>query len=352
MRGPRAIPHQERLAAAIVDQTLERFPQRARQPWHWPACCPPTRSRGSGCSSSPNHRAAHHLPGCPDFRAAMTGHPRGGCWRAAGCSPRPTTPAFARLHRVLHAHLRHRLADAAIEQRLDTHLQRVSHELRRPPHPIPPCWPSPQRPLPAGLPTARRLTAAGLRLIDPVRAPRPRHRAHPGHRDPEHYQRLAEPTRQHRLAARPVDQPRQGGGCAGRARRCGRRPGALHPGPAHPREAWRGSARHRLAAHLRIAERLAEADPHNTDWQRDLSIRLDRVGDVRAGRGDGAGALEHYTRALRHRRAARRGRPAQHRPAARPVGQPHQGGGCAGGARRGGRRPGSTTPGPCTSPSG
>jgi tetratricopeptide (TPR) repeat protein len=47
-----------------------------------------------------------------------------------------------------------------------------------------------------------------------------------------------------------------------------------------------------------IIERLAAADPDNTRYQRDVSLRLDRIGDILGERGDAAGALEHYTRAL------------------------------------------------------
>jgi tetratricopeptide (TPR) repeat protein len=49
---------------------------------------------------------------------------------------------------------------------------------------------------------------------------------------------------------------------------------------------------------LHVREQLAEAEPHDTGWQRDLSLSLEKVGDVLAGRGDTASALEHYTRAL------------------------------------------------------
>ena len=42
---------------------------------------------------------------------------------------------------------------------------------------------------------------------------------------------------------------------------------------------------------LAIRERLAQSDPGNADWQRDLSVSYDRAGDVQVAQGDLAGAL-------------------------------------------------------------
>jgi hypothetical protein len=41
-------------------------------------------------------------------------------------------------------------------------------------------------------------------------------------------------------------------------------------------------------------ERLAQADPGNAEWQRDLSVSYDRIGDVLVAQGDRAGALKSY----------------------------------------------------------
>jgi hypothetical protein len=49
---------------------------------------------------------------------------------------------------------------------------------------------------------------------------------------------------------------------------------------------------------LHIAERLAAADPDNTQYQRDVSVSINRVADVLGARGDTDGALEHYTRGM------------------------------------------------------
>src|SRR5271166_1669962 len=51
-------------------------------------------------------------------------------------------------------------------------------------------------------------------------------------------------------------------------------------------------------ASLAIAERLAKADPGNADWQRDLSVSRNRIGDVQRAQGDLAGALASYQASL------------------------------------------------------
>jgi hypothetical protein len=49
---------------------------------------------------------------------------------------------------------------------------------------------------------------------------------------------------------------------------------------------------------LVIARRLAAADAGNTEWQRDVSVSLNRIGDVRLRAGDGPGALAAYEEGL------------------------------------------------------
>ena len=49
---------------------------------------------------------------------------------------------------------------------------------------------------------------------------------------------------------------------------------------------------------LAIAERLAQSDPGNADWQRDLSVSYEKVGDVQVAQGDLAGALKSYRDSL------------------------------------------------------
>jgi tetratricopeptide (TPR) repeat protein len=49
---------------------------------------------------------------------------------------------------------------------------------------------------------------------------------------------------------------------------------------------------------LGIAEKLAKQDPGNADWQRNLSISYDRVGDVQSAQGDLTAALKSYRDSL------------------------------------------------------
>jgi tetratricopeptide (TPR) repeat protein len=49
----------------------------------------------------------------------------------------------------------------------------------------------------------------------------------------------------------------------------------------------------------RVATDRTETDPHNTEWQRDLSVSHDRIGDVRQAQGDLPGALDFYDKGLK-----------------------------------------------------
>ena len=49
---------------------------------------------------------------------------------------------------------------------------------------------------------------------------------------------------------------------------------------------------------LEIRTRLAETDPHNAEWQRNLSISHGRIGDVGIAEGDLRGALDAYQKSL------------------------------------------------------
>ncbi|MDT5397196.1 MAG: hypothetical protein QOK33_427, partial [Mycobacterium sp.] len=127
--GVQAIRHKERLAAVIVDQTLQRLPARARDasslasllppdtvPWEWLEVL----------TDPPDKPVSPRLPGLSS----------GDGWAATQRvleGRRLLTPAddprFARLHRVLGAHLRQRLTNADTEERLDTLLQDTAREL-------------------------------------------------------------------------------------------------------------------------------------------------------------------------------------------------------------------------------
>ena len=49
---------------------------------------------------------------------------------------------------------------------------------------------------------------------------------------------------------------------------------------------------------LAIADRLAQSDPGNAGWQRDLSVSYNKIGDVQVAQGDLAGALKSYRDSL------------------------------------------------------
>ena len=49
---------------------------------------------------------------------------------------------------------------------------------------------------------------------------------------------------------------------------------------------------------MQITERLASADPDNTDYQNNLALFLSKVADVRRDRGNHQAALQAHTRAL------------------------------------------------------
>ena len=53
---------------------------------------------------------------------------------------------------------------------------------------------------------------------------------------------------------------------------------------------------------MEIARRLAEADPGNAGWQRDLFISHSKIGDVKAAQGDLAGALASFGAGMEIRR--------------------------------------------------
>jgi tetratricopeptide (TPR) repeat protein len=49
---------------------------------------------------------------------------------------------------------------------------------------------------------------------------------------------------------------------------------------------------------IEIGERLAQQDPNNAEWQRDLSISQNKIGDILAAQGEGAAALTAYRASL------------------------------------------------------
>ena len=83
---------------------------------------------------------------------------------------------------------------------------------------------------------------------------------------------------------------------------------------------------------LAIRERLAAADRSNTEWQRDLSISYEKVGDVLKAQGKLDDALTAYRDSLAIRERLIAADPQQHRVAARSVVRLQQGRRYSGGA--------------------
>ena len=57
-------------------------------------------------------------------------------------------------------------------------------------------------------------------------------------------------------------------------------------------------ARDRYQAGVAISERLSDSDPSNSDWQRDLMVSHGQIGNILAIQGDLAGALDRYRKGL------------------------------------------------------
>ena len=76
-------------------------------------------------------------------------------------------------------------------------------------------------------------------------------------------------------------------------------------------------------ASLAIAERLAQQDPNNAEWQRDLSISQNRIGDMLAAQGEGGSGLDRVSgRAWRFAERLAQQDPNNAAVAARPNDQP------------------------------
>ena len=71
----------------------------------------------------------------------------------------------------------------------------------------------------------------------------------------------------------------------------------------------------------RFRKKLAARDPNNAEWQRDLSLSYDNIGDINAARGDRDAALKAYANGLEIQKKARRTRSQQRRMAARSLPQ-------------------------------
>ena len=72
---------------------------------------------------------------------------------------------------------------------------------------------------------------------------------------------------------------------------------------------------------LKIARDLAARDPGNAGWARDVSVSLNKVGDVRRDQGDLTGALAAYDESLKIRRDLAARDPKQRRLGPRRLGR-------------------------------
>ncbi|WP_415839097.1 hypothetical protein [Pseudoalteromonas byunsanensis] len=61
---------------------------------------------------------------------------------------------------------------------------------------------------------------------------------------------------------------------------------------------------------MSIAEKLAERDPSSSEWQRDLSISLNNLGDIEKQKGDLSGAEQSYLAALKIRQTLAKSDPS------------------------------------------
>jgi tetratricopeptide (TPR) repeat protein len=277
--------HKEKIAGVIVDQTLARLPPRARAALTLACLLPPDTIPWSWLDELTDTPAD---PADPP-RVGLPGLSGDGDWASTRrilegrrLLTLADDPRLARLHRVLGEHLRTRLADPETHDRLDTHLQQVSHELDDAATPDIALLAVTATTITGRISDGRHdLTAAGARLIDAVQQRLNLTTAHT----------LATTTLtayQHRTTADP-DNPELQHDLASSLNKVGEVLAA------------RGDTRSALEHHTRalhIDERLAAADPDHTGHQRDLASSLYKLGALLANRGDTRGALEHCTRAV------------------------------------------------------
>jgi tetratricopeptide (TPR) repeat protein len=287
--GAAAILHKDKLTAVIVDQTLQRLPQRGRDalalasllppdsiPWQW-------LQQLTEPPDPPSPPAVVRLPGLP-------GLPTADDWAATRRlleGRRLLTPAddpqFARLHRVLGHHLRTRLVPPDTDQLLDTHLQNTVQQLKEAETPPDTALLAVTAATITSRLTAGRddLAAAGLKLSRQVQSRLDLTTTYTlTTATLTSYQRLAE--------ADPDNTEWQND--LGNS--------LVQTGHVLARQGDSTAALEHYTRALHIAERHTGTDPRNTEWQSDLGAVLGYIGDVLARHGDSASALEHYTRAL------------------------------------------------------
>jgi tetratricopeptide (TPR) repeat protein len=337
-QGAQAIRHKEKLAAVIVDQTLQRLPRRAQDALAMAALLPPDTIPWQWLQQLTEEADGERSTGMP----RLPGLSGGDDWSATRRmleGRRLLTSAddarFARMHRVLGPHLRTKLVNPDTEERLDALLKRISEELRETTDPDTALLTVTSNTVTGQLTdNADRLpnpdlAAAGLWLIHQVQSRLDLATTHTlATATLKAYQRLSKSdehnidwqrdlaislrlvgdvldsrgdsdgalTHQNqtlqmfeRLAEADPDNAQWQSDLADSLDRVG---GLLH---------WRGDLERSLEKHtraLRIRERLSEANPDNTDWRRALAISHNHVGTAEVVRGDWESGLDWFTRAL------------------------------------------------------
>jgi len=283
--GRQAILHKEKLVAAIVDQTLDRLPDRARAalavasllpldtiPWGW-------LQQLSEETGRPSPTGLPGLSGGDDWPAVQR------LLEGRRLLTPATDPQLARLHRVLQQHIKQRLADADTGQRLDAHLDQASENLqeaRRPDLTL--------LAITAAAITGRlseghdHLASAGLSLIDHVT----------NRLDFTAAQALATATlsaTERLVGADPGNRMHQRDVATGLDKL----------GNLLAVRGQVGVALEHYTRAMRICDQLADTDPDNPQYRDDVAVTLDHVGDLLAVHDEVGAALEHYTRSLQIR---------------------------------------------------
>jgi tetratricopeptide (TPR) repeat protein len=280
--GEQAMPHKDKLAEAIIDETLAQLPERARSTLAYASLLP--------CDAIPCdwlEQLTERIGS--QRRTGLRGLSGGDDWRATRrvlegrrLLTYADNPRFVRLHRVLGEHFHRKLANSETEQRLDTHLLRVSRELENAAIPDAALLAVTAAALTDRLAEGRhQLATRALGLIDRVRERLGLAAASDLATTTSHtYERLA--------AANPANIAYQRGLAVSLCK-------------AGESLAVRGDAQGALRAYIRcvdIFERLLAADPENPQFQRDLSLGYEALGNLRATQGNARGALDAHTRAL------------------------------------------------------
>jgi tetratricopeptide (TPR) repeat protein len=324
-----AVLHKEKLVGVIVDQTLKGLPPRARTalgfasllppdtiPWDWLELLDPQQA-------VPPPKGLGALIGQDDWKSARR------LLEGRRLLTLGDDAQFARLHRVLAEHLRNRLVDPQVENRLSTHLRHVTEELEQALTPDTSLLAVTAAALTSRLADeADNLADAGLGLVERVQQRLDLASARSLATEITNaYKRLstADPAnRGYRLdlavSSNTFGDVLAAGGETLEAlgqymdswKICEQLAAEQPDNHEYQRRFAQSinrvadltaqeSTRQALADFehaLRIMEQLVAAEPDRAEYQADLALCLSNVGDMLARRHDPLGALRHYTRAM------------------------------------------------------